>query len=303
MAGWDTYKQIRELYDRNDWDGALALIASTRPDVADIRSYVSCLEANCYAHTGNAVRGAQLLQQEVDSGSDNFWVYYAIAELYRNLGKPAETLAAYHAAHALHGWPESQAKQYIFTHDFFSPNIPSWSGWFEQHIVCQPIRCLEIGSWQGTSAAWLLDKVVSKRGGLLTCIDTFEGSSEHLPWLGSLPHSIEYYFDRNVTASGHADFCRKLVGKSQDILLLLSDQSYDFIYIDGAHEAKFVIQDAVLSWRILRSGGFLIFDDLDHHFAATPEQDTEKAITAFTTWFADELEIVDTNRQMLIRKR
>ncbi len=89
----------------------------------------------------------------------------------------------------------------------------------------------------------------------------------------------------------------------RNVLLDLSDQSYDFVYIDGAHEAKFVIQDAILSWRILRSGGFLIFDDVDHHFPSAPEQDTGKAITAFTTWFASELEIVETNRQMLIRKR
>lgn len=299
---WELYRRIRGLHDTGDLDGALALIAASGSELTDIRSYIACLEASCHAQKGDAGRAVRILEEQVQGRTDNFWVYYAIAEQYRNLGRRDDAVNAYRTAHAVQGWPESKAKGYVFTHDFFSANIPIWLRWFEEHIVMAPIRCLEIGSWQGTSATWLLDKIVSKRQGLITCIDTFEGSSEHQSWLGTLGASIQQFFDQNINASGHAHLCRKLVGRSQDILLDLSDQSYDFVYIDGAHEAKFVIQDAILSWRILRSGGFLIFDDVDHHIPSAPEQDTGKAINAFTTWFASELAIVETNRQMLIRK-
>ena len=299
---WELYERIRQLHDAGNVDGALGLIAASRPQLTDIHSYIACVEANCYARKGEASRAIQILEEETRAGTDNFWVYYTVAGLYRNLGSREAAVDAYRTAHALQGWTESRQKGYAFTHDFFSGNIPTWTRWFAEFIVAAPIRCLEIGSWQGTSTTWLLDKIVSKRQGIITCIDTFEGSSEHQPWLHTLGATIEDFFDRNITASGHARLCRKLVGRSQDVLLNLSDQSYDFIYVDGAHEAKFVIQDAILSWRILRSGGFLIFDDVDYHIAAAPEQDTGTAVNAFTTWFAGELEIVETNRQMLIRK-
>ena len=299
---WELYKQIRELSDTGNVEAALGLIAASRSELTDIRSHVACVEASCYAKKGEADLAVQILEEQINGGTDNFWVYYTIAELYRNLGRREEVANAYRTAHALQGWSESKEKGYVFTHDFFSGNIPTWVRWFDKYVVLAPIRCLEIGSWQGTSATWLLDKIVSKRQGLITCIDTFEGSSEHQPWLDTLGANIQDFFDHNINASGHARLCRKLVGRSQDVLLDLSDQSYDFVYIDGAHEAKFVIQDAILSWRTLRSGGFIIFDDVDYHFSSAPEQDTGKAIDAFTTWFASELEIVETNRQMLVRK-
>jgi predicted O-methyltransferase YrrM len=299
---WDLYKIIRELHDTGEVEKALALITAKRSEIGEIRSHVACVEASCHARLGDIGKAIQVLEEQIRAGTDNFWVYYGIAEHYRNSGRRDEAFNAYRTGHALTGWRESVDKGYMFTHDFFSGNIPTWERWFAELITTAPISCLEIGSWQGTSATWLLDKIISQRGGLLTCVDTFEGSSEHQPWLHTLDRSLEQIFDYNINASGHSRLCRKLVGPSQDVLLDLSDQSYDFIYVDGAHEAKFVIQDAVLSWRILRSGGFLIFDDLDYCFPSSPHQNTKTAIDAFTTWFGAELEIVDTNRQMLIRK-
>jgi predicted O-methyltransferase YrrM len=299
---WDLYNTIRQVHDGGDPERALALIAAKRAEMYDIRSHVACLEAACQAARGDLTEAIHVLEEQIRERTDNFWVYYAIAEHYRNIGRREEALNAYRTAHALSGWPESKDKGYVFTHDFFSGNIPNWERWFAESITAAPISCLEIGSWQGTSATWLLDKIISRRGGILTCIDTFEGSSEHQPWLHTLGATLEQLFDYNITATGHSHLCRKLVGRSQDILLDLSDQSYDFVYIDGAHEAKFVIQDAILSWKVLRSGGFLIFDDIDYHFSSSPDQDTIKAINAFTTWFGTELEICETNRQMLIRK-
>jgi hypothetical protein len=75
------------------------------------------------------------------------------------------------------------------------------------------------------------------------------------------------------------------------------------VYVDGAHEAKYVIQDAVLSWQLLGPDGFLLFDDIDYTFVDAPDQNTNNAIVAFKTWFASELQTVSTtNRQTLVRK-
>jgi predicted O-methyltransferase YrrM len=270
--------------------------------LARIRSHVACLEAACRDGKGERQLALQLLENEISAGPDNFWVFYQIGRLYEAASQHAAAVKAFRKAHELLGWPESAAHEYLLSHDYFSPNIPVWTRWFAKLISVAPISCLEIGSWQGLSSAWLLDKVIGPRGGSLTCIDTFEGSSEHQQWLHSLEMSIEDFFDHNIAATGHADRCRKLVGKSQSVLLRLLNEQFDFIYIDGAHEAKYVIQDALLCWRVLRPGGYLLFDDLDFRFPNNPEQDTAKAIDAFLAWFADELSVIERGRQLLVLK-
>jgi len=299
---WEIYGRARERYDAGDYDGALRLIGESRPALNPIRSHVACLEASCHSSKGDRPLALRLLEQEIAAGTDNFWVYYQIGAMYETFGRHQDTIEAYQKAHALQGWPESAEHGYRLSHDYFSPNIPVWSRWFSDCITAAPIKCLEIGSWEGASAAWLLDKVVSQRGGSLTCIDTFEGSSEHQAWLHTIGMSLEGFFDHNIAATGHGDLCRKLRGTSQTVLLDLMGESFDFIYIDGAHEAKYVIQDAIFCWKVLRPGGYLLFDDVDFRFAQKPEQDTATAIDAFLAWFSDELAIVERNRQLLIKK-
>ena len=38
---------------------------------------------------------------------------------------------------------------------------------------------------------------------------------------------------------------------------------YDFIYIDGDHTAFAVLEDMVLSWKLLKIGGMLLVDDYE----------------------------------------
>jgi predicted O-methyltransferase YrrM len=300
---WDLYKEIRALHDQSKYDESLARIEETRTSTEGIRSFVACIEASCYERMGNPNSALMILEDVDRQGCNNFWVYYQLGAIYRNLGMKEASFLAFRRAHTIVGWQESDRNGYMFTHDFFGANIPSWSEWFNSVITMRPIRCLEIGSWQGGSSTWLLDKVISKRGGMLTCVDTFEGSSEHSAWLRLIGDSIQNIFDHNVTASGHSALCRKIVGRSQDVLRDLKGETFDFVYVDGAHEAKYVIQDAVLSWQLLGPDGFLLFDDIDYTFVDAPDQNTNNAIVAFKTWFASELQTVSTtNRQTLVRK-
>jgi tetratricopeptide (TPR) repeat protein len=299
---WPSYEEIRQLYAAGEYDRALALIDERRSSNEDVWSHVSCIEANCHHRKGQIRTAVEILERADKRGTDNFWVYYQLGFTYWNSGMPDASALAYRKAHSLLGWDESSKNGYVFTHDFFLPNIPNWTKWFAESITYSPIMCLEIGSWQGGSATWLLDKIVSQRGGILTCIDTFEGSSEHAPWIDSIGDSIENIFDHNTRASGHLRFCQKMRGKSQSILPTLSEGNFHFIYIDGAHEAKYVIQDAVYSWRLLCIGGFLLFDDVDYKFTNAPMQNTIHAIQAFTDLFRADMEIIWRGRQMLIRK-
>jgi len=301
---WTVYSRARAALHGGDAAGALRILAAHAEDPGAIWSHFACLEAECRAALGEHRDAAALLERAAARGTDNYWVFHGLALQYRSLGDLDRAAAATRQAHGLLGWPESARNGYVFTHDYFSANIADWTRLFAERIVAAPIQCLEIGSWQGGSATWLLDKVVGPRGGRLTCIDTFAGSSEHAAWLDRLGTGLEDLFDANIARTGHAALCRKLVGYSQDVLQHLHGEHFDFIYVDGAHEAKYVIQDALLCWRLLPPGGFLLFDDTHFQFRDRPAQNTQTAIAAFRSWFADEMEVLTpgSERQMLVRK-
>ena len=299
---WEIYGEVVAALKTGDVDGALRQIDETRSETRGIAAIMGGLEAECHRRRGDRAAALAILEDILTSRSENFWTCYDIASLYREDGRKAECAAAYRKAHLRAGWEESERNGYTFLHDYFSPSIPAWSKWFAERIVAEPIEVLEIGSWQGGSAAWMLDKIVSRRGGRLTCVDTFEGSSEHAGWIGGIGDRIGDLFDANIAATGHAAQCRKLVGRSQDVLRGLSQERFDFIYIDGAHEARYVIEDAVLAFGLLNDGGFICFDDYDFKFATRPRQDTSRAIDCFLDLYEDEISFVEKGRQVLLRK-
>ena len=300
--GWDEFNQIKKLYDDQDFINALLQLSEHRDAFRNMQAHAVGLEASCYAKIGQSRKAYDLLKTLTNSKQANYWTYYQLGAICRTLMLYDESLRSYHQAHELQGWDESPKNGYLFTHDFFSPNIPNWTTWFDTLITSAPIQCLEIGSWQGGSATWLLDRVISQRGGLLSCIDTFEGSSEHQNWINTIQLPIEDIFDSNVKLTGYSASCVKLKGASTVVLKTLENVSYDFIYIDGAHEAESVLQDAVLSWPLLKRGGFLLFDDIEYRFPAKPQANTDIAIDAFKRVFEASIAIKHQGRQLLVEK-
>ncbi len=299
---WQIYERIFSALRAKDADSALRLIRETREDTGAIAGSIAHLEAVALEQLGENDRALKVLQRSMESNPATFWDHILISKIYLKMGRQEDSIVSNGRAHGLLGWQESERNGYRFLHDYFTINIPAWSKWFAEIITATPIKALEIGSWQGGSATWLLDKVIAPRCGELICVDTFEGSSEHARWVGTIAEKIEDTFDRNVAASGHSDLCRKIKGYSQDVLRALYQERFDFIYIDGAHEARYVIEDAVLAFGLLNDGGFLLFDDYNFQFSDRPRQNTSRAIDAFIDFYEDEVSLVDKGRQMLLQK-
>ena len=244
-----------------------------------------------------------VLNEFVAEGRADFHTYYRLAEYYRLTGEYSlSTLTTGWHMRRLGGRRVSLVGTCSRMINF-SPMIPHWERRFANHVNAAPIQALEIGSWQGGSATWMLDKIISRRGGQLTCIDPFEGSSEHVGIMSSLGNTLENIFDENIARTGHGNLLRKLVGYGQDILPRLAGEKFDFIYIDGAHEAKFVIQDAVLCWGLLKQGGYMLFDDLNFFlFMDHPEQNTARATDFFLSVMAEDLEVLESQGQLFVRR-
>ena len=85
-------------------------------------------------------------------------------------------------------------------------------------------------------------------------------------------------------------------------------ESFDIIYIDGSHAKDAVLEDAVLSWRLLKEGGLLIFDD--YRWAGVfgvaefdAETDVPKlAIDPFVRCFDRHFDVIHNSHQLILRK-
>lgn len=296
---WDRFEQLKQRLAAGE---AVALVAPLQ----ELRSgwaepALATVLADALMRCGRSEEALSCLQADIAAGIDNHWTHYCLGHHLAGLGRLPEAAASFRRCHALQGWTASEERGYTFTHDYFSGHIANWQRWFAEIITTAPIRILEVGSWQGGSTLWLLDHVIGPRGGEITCCDTWEGSSEHT-FLAPLGLSIEELFDANVDRTGLAAQVHKLKGRSQDVLPGLPAGSFDFIYIDGAHEAQAVIQDAIHAHRLLAPDGFLLFDDLNYSFADS-DQNTANAIDFFCRTFAADYRECDRGAQLLLQRR
>ena len=182
---------------------------------------------------------------------------------------------------------------YRFTNNWFSSVAKNtWDVLIPQ---LQPRRLLEVGSFEGASACYLVDRLASAAPIELHCIDTWAGGVEHGAG-GQAQYdmgSVEERFRHNIAVAteraAHAVDLHVHKGFSDDVLARLLAQGlrshFDFVYIDGSHQAPDVLADAVLGLRLLRVGGWMAFDDYlwseDLPYGKDPLRCPKPAIDAF----------------------
>lgn len=168
---------------------------------------------------------------------------------------------------------------------------------------------LEVGSFEGRSAIWLLENILTHPTSHLTCIDKFEMDNESRENCERMKQNIPYdldiegNFDANMLASGASKRVTKLKGVSTEMLRGLPLNSFDLIYIDGSHTTRNVLTDAVLCWDLLKLNGMLIFDDYRWNpFTEDALKAPKKAIDAFMECFDGEYALVLMDYQVILRK-
>jgi predicted O-methyltransferase YrrM len=158
---------------------------------------------------------------------------------------------------------------YEFTNSWFTENAKAV--WDQLLPQVRPRTLLEIGSFEGASACYLIEHLGNQYDIELHCIDTWGGGLEHQPGGQAVVnmHAVEERFKRNTQiaiceARNKVElFVHK--GLSDDCLAGLIQEGkkgyFEFIYIDGSHQAPDVLCDAVLGFKLLRVGGLMAFDD------------------------------------------
>jgi predicted O-methyltransferase YrrM len=176
-------------------------------------------------------------------------------------------------------------KQFQF--DWFSHNIPS----FERHLAPlrgTPCRLLEIGSHEGRSTTWLLENVASHTDASIDCIDIH----------------VQDNFWPNIAASDGLQRVSFHRGTSQDALRVLPRNAFDFVFIDGHHWTAHVLEDAVMSFPLCKTGGLIAFDDYLWDEPGFNQRGCPKpAIDFFLGAYSHKLEVLEQGLQVWIRKR
>lgn len=187
-------------------------------------------------------------------------------------------------------------REYDFSVDWFTHNIPVWQSALGEFRGKSGVQYLEIGAYEGGSAVWMLENILTAPTAHLTAIDVFDG-----------PYKEKYL--ANIARTGAAEKVTTITNFSQLALRELPLDTYDIIYIDGSHAKEDVLEDAVLCWRLLKEGGVLIFDDYRWagcYVEGTSDKPTDfpkTAIDAFVQCFGGHLEVIHNSYQILLRKK
>jgi len=205
---------------------------------------------------------------------------------------------------------EIASSGFKFSNGWFHGNIPRWDKFIPQK---NPRKILEIGSFEGQSICYLIEKLSDGTNLEIHSIDTWEGGIEHQAE-GEDMSLIEDHFDYNVKLASknkanikiykHKGFSDVLMPK---MLASGMKNYFDLVYIDGSHLASDVLSDAIMGFRLLRVGGLLGFDDYLLNYLPemnrSPLENPKPAIDAFTNIYFKKIEIIpDINFQLWLKK-
>jgi hypothetical protein len=163
-------------------------------------------------------------------------------------------------------FPAQQDDHPVFTADWFDATAkPVWS----QFIPDLPAsRVIEVGSYEGASACYLIAQLGARAPLEIHCVDPWEGTANFAGGEVDM-REVEARFRRNtgllversrhpVTLEIHKGFSGMVLAR---LLAQKGQRYFDLVYIDGSHEAPDVLADAVLGFQLLRTGGIMVFDD------------------------------------------
>lgn len=174
-----------------------------------------------------------------------------------------------------------------FTTSWFSDRIPLWQQLWRPWMDRPNVHVLEIGSYEGASALWLIHHVLTGEGSSIMCVD---------PWQD---RDVFDRFNRNTDEYQLSGKCATRTISSA-ALWDWPARKYDAIYVDGDHSSLAVMRDAVNSWRLLKPNGMLLFDD--YEWTDDLGDGPKPAIEAFITMMGERARVTYRGAQVSLRK-
>lgn len=176
-----------------------------------------------------------------------------------------------------------------FSEDWFSHRIPQWEEFIQPVLKGKPARWLELGSYEGRSALWTLENILTNSEARLICVDIWTNPE------------VSARFDANIMGSPHAAKVTKIRSRCFEALRQVTGP-FDCVYVDADHQAKAALQDAAMVWPLITKGGFLIWDDYLWKQPDPTKLPPKPGIDAFLELWKGEFTVVHHGYQVIIRK-
>ncbi len=169
-------------------------------------------------------------------------------------------------------------------------------------IAGQPnISGLEIGTFRGDSAEFMMENVFFHETSRYYCVDPWEPG-------GSIDH-----VKAGVDCAGNEAFARerlsafpqaRIIKEYSHNALRRFNLELSWAYVDGAHDAMNCLRDSVLAFDALKVGGILCWDDVTWGADTMPATDKPKmAVDAFIASYAPKIEVLSHGGwQSIVRK-
>ena len=172
---------------------------------------------------------------------------------------------------------------------FFLNHVSSWKH-FLPNFGNQPRVCLEIGALYGGSSVYILENFCK-----------LDGSHHYI-----MDINTNEFIENNLKP--YKDKVTYLIGESSDSFKKFehenkSKEFLDFIYVDGNHMSKYVLEDAVNSFYCLKNNGYIIFDDYGGGLEQEKYLQVKVGVDAFYHAYHKYLEIIHIGYQAIMIKR
>ena len=153
----------------------------------------------------------------------------------------------------------------------------------------KPIQYLEIGVHSGVNLISVERLYAKHPESRLYAIDPWQDYDEYKEYKGTQDQTY-LRFCRHIRSFGLEEKVVTVRGLSNEKIPTLEDNFFDIVYIDGNHNPEFVLEDAVLSFRKLKTNGYLIFDD----YGFDGKEGTSKGIDGFLSAYSKKIKVLKT---------
>lgn len=176
-----------------------------------------------------------------------------------------------------------------FTTTWNRRNLPQWATHLA-HLAGKPLAYLEIGVWEAYTICWMMGTLLTHPESRAVGVDPWDQSI--FPSHATAP--AEEVYARAVANTAEFGDRVQLIRSTATRYLATCEEWFDIVFIDGRHTVLDVLTDTCLSWRVLKPGGILIFDDA--------KGDIRTAIESLTTLLDNE-RLWENRRQIAVVKR
>jgi len=165
-------------------------------------------------------------------------------------------------------------------------------------------RFLEIGVFEGQGTHFFFEKFLGKTG-TMVCIDPFiDYSKSTVAKLSGYDHimneSVLGRFTSNLAPfMGRIELHKDL---SKNVLPKLPAATFDLAFVDGDHSRDAVAIDARECFRLVKKGGYIVFDDYPWGYKGRPETSPKDAIDYFLRANSRQLKLLHKDWCVIVQR-